>query len=66
MTKAEYIRSLSDDDLAKFVRNIALSGCAVCAYVEYYCSHDGVEEDFCLLGVEQWLKQEHKEDNNEL
>lgn len=66
MTKAEYIRSLSDDGLAKFVRNISLSGCAVCAYVEH-CSYDGVEEDFCLLGVEQWLKQEHIEsgENND-
>lgn len=65
MTKAEYVRSLSDDELAKFIRNISLSGCAVCAYAEH-CFYDGVEEDFCLFGVEQWLKQEHKESSNEL
>ena len=62
MKNAEHIRNLSNEELARFIRHVKLLGCgAACAYAEY-CKHDGVEEDFCELGVELWLEQEYKED----
>jgi len=64
MQNADHIRSLSNEELAQFVRNINLLGCgATCAYVDF-CKHDGVEEDFCQLGTRLWIEQKYAEKEN--
>ncbi len=66
MQNADYIRSLTNEELSQFVRNINLLGCgATCAYAEY-CKHDGVEEDFCQLGTRLWVEQKYEEEKNAL
>lgn len=60
MQNADYIKNLTNDELAQFVRNINLLGCgATCAYAEH-CKHDGVEEDFCQLGTRLWTEQKYE------
>jgi hypothetical protein len=51
---------MTNEELVQFMRLVMISGCGICSY-EKICRKEGIEEDFCSLGVEQWLKQEHKE-----
>lgn len=61
MTNQEWIQTADADSLAKFIRKCSLSPCAVCSYRKV-CHNKNTEEDFCMLGVEEWLKEEYEED----
>lgn len=61
MTNLEWIRNMTDNELVQFMRLVMISGCGICAYEKICRKEECIEEDFCSLGVEQWLKQEHKE-----
>jgi hypothetical protein len=61
MTNKEWIQTADADSLAKFIRWSSLSPCSVCGY-RNDCYDEGTEEDFCLLGVKEWLKEEYEED----
>jgi hypothetical protein len=52
---------MTDNELVQFMRLVMISGCGICAYEKICRKEECIEEDFCSLGVEQWLKQEHKE-----
>ena len=58
MNRYDWIRSKSNDELLNFLRMVMLFKCEACCSYERFCRREGVEEDVCLLGVEQWLKQE--------
>ena len=59
MTKADKIRSMSDEELADYFYSIM--DCWQCpAYKE--CT----QEDGCANALLAWLKMEHKENSNEL
>lgn len=60
MTRYEWIKNMTIDELVRFLLLCKDSGCGICSY-EKICRKDGIENDFCISGVEQWLKQEHKE-----
>ena len=59
MTRYEWIKNMTNEEL---VRTLLLMGsvCGICSY-EKICRKEGIESKFCLSGVDQWLKQEHKE-----
>ncbi len=60
MNRFDWIRNMTDDELVQFMRLVMISRCGICSY-EKICRKEGIEEDFCSLCVEQWLKQELKE-----
>ena len=64
MTNQQWIQTADADSLAKFIRRSSLSPCSVCGY-RNDCYDEGMEEDFCLLGVKIWLEEEHKEAGND-
>ena len=59
MTRYEWIKNMTNEE---FVRALLLMGsvCSICSY-EKICRKKDIESKFCLSGVDQWLKQEHKE-----
>ena len=59
MTNQEWLNQLDTGQLAKFIRHVSYSRCDACAY-DGRCHAEAVEEDFCELGVEAWLQQEHE------
>lgn len=63
MTKGDWIRSMTNDELVQFLRLVMLFKCEPCCAYNKVCRKEGIEEDFCVLGVEQWVKQEHKENS---
>ena len=64
MTRFDWIRNMTNEELVQFMRLVMISGCGLCSYVKI-CRKEGIEEDFCSLGVEQWLKQEYKRNDND-
>jgi hypothetical protein len=61
LTNQEWIQTADVDLLTKFIRWCSLSPCAVCSYSKV-CHDENTEEDFCLLGVKNWLDEEYEED----
>lgn len=55
MTNREWLESLSDEELAE-----TLYSCTVCARKNTRFCCDNIEKT-CSKGVQEWLKQEHKE-----
>ena len=64
MTNGEWLRRLSDDELAK---KIAL--CDACWYCEQYGGYDktceAADSYDCLHNIIAWLRAEHKEDKDD-
>lgn len=58
VTNRQWLESLSDEDFAKVWVDNAGRYCAYCIYNGYGC------EDNCVEGHMQWLKAEHKEQEN--
>lgn len=55
MTNGEWLERLPDSEMAKIIDK----SCATCVYENTYCP-DSIEKT-CSKGVQEWLKQEHKE-----
>lgn len=53
MTNGDKIRSMSDVELAKFIRNN--DDCECCAFV--FASGD-CNSNFCAVGIKKWLESE--------
>lgn len=51
MTNAEKIRTMNDDELARFIREI------------YFANADGKCFAFCGYNLELWLQTEYQENN---
>lgn len=60
MTRYEWIKNMTSDELVRFLLLSMDSGCDICSYKKI-CRKEDIESKFCISGVEQWLKQEHKE-----
>jgi hypothetical protein len=60
MNRYEWIKNMTNDELVRFLLLMG-SVCGICSY-EKICRKDDIESKFCLSGVNQWLKQEHKND----
>lgn len=58
MTNREWLAGMSDEQLAEFICAIQdhTDYCEYCCYNKRLCAVKS-----CLEGVEDWLKQEHKE-----
>jgi len=62
MTNGDWVRSLDDDALAKWLDIFDMDICENCPLGDNaYC-----EEELCGEQWQKWVKQEHKENNNEL
>jgi len=62
MTNGDWVRSLDDDALAKWLDIFDMDICENCPLGDNaYC-----EEELCGEQWQKWVKQEHKENSNEL
>jgi len=62
MTNADKIRSMTDEQLAKWLGTFDIDICKKCAMKNKpYC-----KKAMCIKQLQKWLKSEHEEDNNEL
>ncbi len=61
MTKADWIRSMSDEDLAEFLDIMIESPCLFCKWYGDGNSCDGS----CDGALREWLKQEHEDNEND-
>ena len=62
MTNREWLESLSDEELAKFL--IKRKVCTICAYHKLYrsvCNSKTILRLNCSKGVIEWLQTEHKD-----
>lgn len=53
MTNAEYIRRMTNEQLAEIIIKSGYK-CECCAYDDYECKDD------CQYGVQEWLKKERE------
>lgn len=65
MTNREWLNSLTDEKLAWWYLNV---GCGACAHnpEKGWCinlSNSNFDANYCIDGMTQWLKAEHKENN---
>lgn len=61
MTNREWLESLSDEKLAKFLYNLSkkfFGSCEICSSRLMKCIENKEE---CPNGIRKWLKAEHKE-----
>ena len=56
MTNADYIRSMTDEELAKFFEGMHTI-CNICADSDLTCSEETIASGRCIKGITQWLKQ---------
>ena len=56
MTNAQYIRSMTDEELAKFIPNWSYTDACKCGEHYVDCNNE------CEQCVAEWLKQPYKED----
>ena len=61
-TNGDWVRSLDDDALAKWLDIFDMDICENCQK----CDDDYCEEELCGEQWKKWVKQEHKENSNEL
>ena len=63
MTNREWLETLTDEELAKWHVEIGCGSCAHNPEKRWYVniSDSEFDEDYCIDGITQWLKAEHKE-----
>lgn len=57
MTNREWLESLSDEELAKFIENAHRDNCYACDFRSNICAGD------CLEGIQHWLQSEHDDED---
>ena len=60
MTNADYIRSMTDEELAKWFLSFGTI-CEICSDVEIFCDDGTIACGRCAIGIENWLKQPKEE-----
>ena len=60
MTNGDWVRSLDDDALAKWLDIFDMDICENCPGDNAYC-----EDELCGEQWQKWVKQEHKENSND-
>lgn len=68
MTNREWLNSLTNEKFAWWYLNI---GCGACAHnpEKGWCvniSNSDYDSNYCIDGITQWLKAEHKENDDEI
>jgi len=58
MTNGDYIRSMTDEELARYFDEMSGVGCSFCLFGE---DVENCVQQHCLDGIVEWLKQERSE-----
>ena len=62
ITNADYIRAMSDEELAAFLERVHVDPCSACCDNLYWCRRNNAPEPICKNHFLEWLQQPAEED----